>query len=150
MLNNFTTSTRRHFLAQNAMGIGGVALAWLLQREGLLAKPVKPDLTATTHTLLPKQPHHKPRAKAMISCFMQGGPSQMDICDPKPQLDEWAGRDFPEKIKYDNAAQASSKVLASKWKFKKHGQSGMDFSELVPGFGEVADELCLILSLIHI
>ena len=58
-------STRRHFLAQNAMGIGGVALAWLLQREGLLAKPVKPDLTAASHTLLPKQPHHKPRAKAM-------------------------------------------------------------------------------------
>ena len=108
-------SSRRHFLAQNAMGIGGVALAWLLQREGLLAKPVKPNLEAAAHTLLPKQPHHAPRAKAMISCFMQGGPSQMDICDPKPQLDEWAGRDFPEKIKYDNAAQASSKVLASKW-----------------------------------
>ena len=122
-------------------------LAWLLQREGLLAKPVKPNLGAAAHTLLPKQPHHAPRAKAMISCFMQGGPSQMDICDPKPQLDEWAGRDFPEKIKYDNAAQASSKVLASKWKFKKHGQCGMDFSELVPGFGEVADELCLIRSM---
>ena len=140
-------STRRHFLAQNAMGIGGVALAWLLQREGLLAKPVKPNLEAAAQTLLPKQPHHAPRAKAMISCFMQGGPSQMDICDPKPQLDEWAGRDFPEKIKYDNAAQASSKVLASKWKFKKHGQCGMDFSGLVPGFGEVADELCLIRSM---
>ena len=99
------------------MGIGGVALAWLFQREGLLATAVKPDLTAASHTLLPKQPHHQPRAKAMISCFMQGGPSQMDICDPKPKLDEWAGRDFPEKIKYDNAAQASSKVLASKWMF---------------------------------
>jgi len=71
----------------------------------------------------------------------------MDICDPKPKLDEWAGREFPEKIKYDNAAQASSKVLASKWKFSKHGQCGMDFSELVPGFGEVADELCLIRSM---
>lgn len=140
-------SSRRHFLAENAMGIGGVALAWLLQREGLLAKSVKPDLETTTHSLLLKQPHHPPRAKAMISCFMQGGPSQMDICDPKPMLDEWAGRDFPEKIKYDNAAQASSKVLASKWKFKKHGQCGMDFSELVPGFSEVADELCLIRSM---
>ena len=129
------------------MGIGGVALAWLLQREGLLAKPVKPGLKAARHNLLPKQPHYAPRAKAMISCFMQGGPSQMDICDPKPQLDEWAGRDFPEKIKYDNAAQASSKVLPSPWKFKKHGQCSMDFSELVPGFGEIADELCLIRSM---
>ena len=100
------------------MGIGGVALSWLLQREGLLAKPIKPDLESSTHNLLPKKSHHPPHAKAMISCFMQGGPSQMDICDPKPKLDEWTGRDFPEKIKYDNAAQASSKVLASKWKFK--------------------------------
>ena len=140
-------SSRRHFLAQNAMGVSGIALAWLLQQERLLAKPIKPGLTGNMHSLLPKQPHHKPRAKAMISCFMQGGPSQMDICDPKPKLDEWAGRDFPGKIKYDNAAQASSKVLASKWKFKKHGQCGMDFSELVPGFGEVADELCLIRSM---
>jgi len=129
------------------MGIGGVALAWLLQRQGLLAKSVKPNIAPPTHTLLPQKPHHAPRAKAMISCFMQGGPSQMDICDPKPKLDEWAGREFPEKIKYDNAAQASSKVLASKWKFSKHGQCGMDFSELVPGFGEVADELCLIRSM---
>ena len=78
------------------MGVGGVALAWLLQREGLLAKPVKPDLAAVAHSLLPKQPHHAPRAKAMISCFMQGGPSHMDICDPKPLLDKWNGKDFPE------------------------------------------------------
>ena len=129
------------------MGIGGVALAWLLQRQGLLAKSAKPNIDTPTHTLLPQKPHHAPRAKAMISCFMQGGPSQMDICDPKPKLDEWAGRDFPEKIKYDNAAQASSKVLASKWKFSKYGQCGMDFSELVPSFGKVADELCLIRSM---
>ncbi|MFM1557446.1 MAG: DUF1501 domain-containing protein, partial [Limisphaerales bacterium] len=78
-LNN---STRRHFLRQNAMGIGGVALAWLLQRENLLAKPVKPDLSTASHSLRPRQPHHVPRAKAMISCFMQGGPSHLDICDP--------------------------------------------------------------------
>ena len=129
------------------MGIGGVALTWLLQREGLLAKPVKPELASQAHSLLPKRPHHEPRAKAMISLFMQGGPSQMDLCDPKPMLDEWAGRDIPVKLKYDNAAGASAQVLPSSWKFKKHGQSGMDFSELLPGFGEIADELCLIRSM---
>ena len=127
------------------MGMGGVALAWLLQREGLLAKLVKNE-TGAAHNLLPKKPHHPPKAKAMISFFMQGGPSQMDLCDPKPMLDKWAGKDFPEKIKYDNAAQASSKVLPSFWKFKKHGQSGMDFSELLPGFSEIADDICLIRS----
>ena len=140
-------SSRRHFLAQNAMGIGSLAFTWLLQREGLLANPVKPDLEATKHSLLPKHPHHQPRAKAMVSFFMQGGPSQVDLCDPKPLLDKWAGKDFPEKIKYDNAAQASSKVMPSPWSFKKHGQSGMDFSSLLPGFSEISDELCLIRSM---
>ncbi|MBT6661149.1 MAG: DUF1501 domain-containing protein [Verrucomicrobia bacterium] len=140
-------SSRRHFLARNAMGIGGVALTWLLQKEGLLAKPIKPELASQAHSLLPKRPHHEPRAKAMISLFMQGGPSQMDLCDPKPMLDEWAGRDIPVKLKYDNAAGASAQVLPSSWKFKKHGQSGIDFSELLPGFGEIADELCLIRSM---
>ena len=124
-----------------------VALTWLLQKEGLLAKPIKPELASQAHSLLPKRPHHEPRAKAMISLFMQGGPSQMDLCDPKPMLDEWAGRDIPVKLKYDNAAGASAQVLPSSWKFKKHGQSGIDFSELLPGFGEIADELCLIRSM---
>ena len=68
------------------MGIGGVALTWLLQQEGLLAKPVKPEFTA--YDLLPKRPPDEPRAKAMISLFMQGGPSQIDLCDPKTMLDE--------------------------------------------------------------
>ncbi len=140
-------SSRRHFLAGNAKGISGVALTWLLQREGLLAKPVKPELVGQSHTLLPRRPLKEPRAKAMISLFMQGGPSQMDLCDPKPMLDEWAGRDIPVKLKYDDAAGASAQVLPSSWKFNRHGQSGMDFSELLPGFGEIADELCLIRSM---
>jgi len=129
------------------MGIGGVALTWLLQREGLMAKAIKPELVSQSYSLLPKRPTHEPRAKAMISLFMQGGPSQMDLCDPKPMLDEWAGRDIPVKLKYDDAAGASAQVLPSSWKFKKHGQSGIDFSELLPGFGEIAHELCLIRSM---
>jgi len=137
-------SSRRHFLARNAMGIGGVALTWLLHKQGLLAKPVKPELAGRSHTLLPKRPPGPTRARAMISFFMQGGPSQMDLCDPKPMLDRWADKDIPVKIKYDDAAGASARVMPSHWKFKKHGQSGMDFSELLPGFGEIADELCLL------
>ena len=139
--------SRRQFLAHNGLGLGSVALAWLLQKEGLLAKPVKPTLDRPAFDTLPKQSHHEPRAKAMISIFMQGGPSQVDICDPKPTLDEWAGKDFPDKIKYDNAAQASPKVLPSFWNFAKCGQSGMDFSDLVPGFGSIADEMTLIRSM---
>ena len=139
--------TRREFLSQNGMGLGSIALAWLLQKEGLLANPAKPALERPSYDTLPKQTHHEPRAKAMISIFMQGGPSQMDICDPKPMLDKWAGKQFPEKIKYDNAAQASAKVLPSFWKFAKYGQSGMDFSSLVPGFASIADDITLIRSM---
>jgi hypothetical protein len=129
------------------MGIGGLALSWLLDREGLLGKSVKKEHMAQAHNLLPKRPHHEPRAKAMISLFMQGGPSQIDLCDPKPMLDKWADKDIPVKVKYDDAAGASARVMPSFWKYSRHGQSGMDFSELLPGFGEIADELCLIRSM---
>ena len=145
--NRMIETSRRQFLSQNGMGLGSIALAWLLQKEGLLAKEVKPAAGPAAYDTLPKQTHHEPRAKAMISIFMQGGPSQVDICDPKPTLDKWAGKDFPEKIKYDNAAQASPKVLPSFWKFAKYGQSGMDFSSLVPGFASIADDITLIRSM---
>ena len=112
------------------LGIGSVALAWLLQRKGLLAKPVKPNLEAAAHVVA-QAAASRPACQGDDILLHAGRPEQMDICDPKPQLDEWAGAISP-KIKYDNAAQAGSKVLASKWKFKKHGQCGMDFSELVP------------------
>src|SRR5690606_39587649 len=57
------------------------------------------------------EPHFRPKAKAMISLFMMGGPSQMDLFDPKPMLNEYDGKNFPGEIKYDNLAQASSKVF---------------------------------------
>jgi hypothetical protein len=139
--------TRRSFLAQNGLGMGSLALGWLLQREGLLANPIKPALETVHYDLKPKASRTQPHAKAMISIFMQGGPSQMDICDPKPALADYAGKDFPGKIKYDNAAQASPKVLPSFWEFDKYGQSGMDFSSLVPGFASIADEITLIRSM---
>ncbi|MSR43420.1 MAG: DUF1501 domain-containing protein [Pedosphaera sp.] len=140
-------ATRRHFLATHAMGIGGTALAWLLHREGLLASPIKPDLVRESHSLLPKAPQAAPKSRAMISIFMQGGPSHIDLTDPKPILDKYAGQVFPGKIQYDNAAQASPKVLPSFWKFQRHGQCGMELSELLPNLGSIADDVCLIRSM---
>jgi hypothetical protein len=139
--------SRRHFLAANAMGIGSVALAWLLNEEGLLAAPEKPPLEPETFDLKPKPPHSAPRAKAMISMFMQGGPSHIDLFDPKPALTKLHGEKFPGEVKYDNAAQASSKCMGSPWKFSKHGECGMELSELLPGLGEVADDITLIRSM---
>ena len=139
--------SRRHFLSANAFGLGSVALAWLLKRDGLIAAPIKPFIEPQKFDLLPKAPHHPPRAKAMISLLMIGGPSQMDLFDPKPLLTKYDGQKFPGDIKYDNAAEASSKVLGSPWTFSPRGQCGMELSELLPHLATVVDDLTLIRSM---
>jgi len=114
MLPNHLCS-RRHFLHANGFGLGSLALAWLLKQDGLLAAPEKPASVdgPIRYDLLPKKPHFQPKAKAMISLFMMGGPSQMDLFDPKPMLTKYDGQKFPGEIKYDNLAQASAKVFGS-------------------------------------
>src|SRR5947209_1764621 len=119
-------NSRRHFLSSSAFGLGGLGLAWLMKQDGLLAAPERPELEQKHYDLLPKKPHFQPTAKAMISMFMQGGPSQVDLFDPKPELTRYDGKDFPGEVKYDDAARASRKCLGSPWKFSKHGQSGLE------------------------
>ncbi len=140
-------STRRHFLASGAMGVGGVALACLLKQDNLLAEPFKPELEPKSFDLTPKPPHKDPQARAMISLWMQGGPSHHDLFDPKPEMDKYDGKTFPGTIKYDNAAQSSSKVLASPWKFSKHGECGTEISELLPHTAGIVDDMTLIRSM---
>lgn len=129
------------------MGIGSVALAWLMNRERLLAEPSKPELEKHLYDLKSRPAHFVPRARALISLFMQGGPSHIDLLDPKPLLARYDGQPFPGTIKYDNAAQASSRVLSSPWKFEKRGQSGLEISELLPYLAQVADEITVIRSM---
>ena len=109
--------------------------------------PVKPDLTAPQYNMAAKVPPRPARAQAMISMFMQGGPSQVDLMDPKPLLNKMHLEKFPGEIKYDNAAQASSRVLGSPWKFKSYGESGTELSELLPGLSEVVDDVLVIRSM---
>ena len=138
---------RRTFL-QSGYGAGTIALATLLRDEGLLASPtVTGQSGATRHDATPKAPHGFGTARAMISMVMQGGPSHIDLFDPKPALDKLDGKDFPGKVKYDDAAGATREVMKSPWKFSKHGSSGMDFSELVPGMGSIANEITMIRSM---
>ncbi len=139
-------SNRRHFLASSAFGIGSTALAWLLQQEPVAASPAKPALEPVHFDLKPKPPQHAPAANAMISLWMQGGPSHIDLFDPKPELTKLDGKPFPGDIKYDNAAQASATMLGSPWKFQKHGQCGTELSELLPHLANVVDDICLIRS----
>ena len=141
------TISRRHFLSQQAFGLGGLALNWLLQQDRAGAAPAKPTLERTTFDLRPRPPARPPQAKAMISMFMQGGPSHLDLFDPKPELAKRHLQDFTGDIKYDNAADASTKLFASPWKFRKHGQCGMELSELLPCLGDVADDISLIRSM---
>ncbi len=138
-------TSRRDFLNRSGMGIGSVALSWLMQREQTFARPVSGK--AESFDLLPKQPFERPKAQAMISMFMQGGPSHIDLMDPKPLLEKFAGKPFPGKIKYDNAAQASSTVLACPWKYSRCGESGMEISELLPHLQGIADDITIIRSM---
>ena len=140
-------SSRRHFLAQQSLGIGSVALAWLLNQDVLRAAPTKPNLEKPTYDLKPKMPPRPAQARAMISIFMQGGPSHIDLFDPKPELSKRNGQNFTGDIKYDNAAESSAKLLGTPWKFAPRGECGMELSELLPHLGEVADEITLVRSM---
>ncbi|MCA9177320.1 MAG: DUF1501 domain-containing protein [Planctomycetales bacterium] len=143
-------SSRRHFLAAAGFSLSPLALMWLEQQargeSAASQKPVKPALAPVQYDLTPKTPPAEPRAKAMISLWMQGGPSHIDLFDPKPVLNELDGKPFPGEVKYDNAAQASSKVLGCPWKFAKHGECGAEFSELAPHLASVADDLTVVRS----
>jgi hypothetical protein len=159
-------SSRRHFLAQQSAGIGSLALAWLLNQDSVRAAdktltpalsqgerekkgvpPKKPTLEKPTYDLKPKTPDRSPRARAMISIFMQGGPSHVDLFDPKPELTKHHLQKFSGDIKYDNAAEASAKLFGSPWKFSPRGECGMELSELLPHLGDVADEITLVRSM---
>ncbi|WP_152051478.1 DUF1501 domain-containing protein [Tautonia marina] len=143
-------SSRRHFLASQGVGIGSLALAWLAHQERASARqegPSKPTLETPTYDLTPKAPPAPARAKNMVCLFMQGGPSHHDLFDPKPELTRRNGQAFTGEIKFDNAGQASSKLFASPWKFHRRGECGMELSELLPGLGEVADDISLIRSM---
>ena len=122
--------TRRDFLAENAMGIGGIALAWLLQQDRLLANPSKLPKDAGHHDLKPKKPHFAAKATAMISLFQHGGPSHIDLMDPKPALTKANGTDYQGDIHYSFVNRASKKLLGSPWKFQPRGDSRPVISQL--------------------
>jgi hypothetical protein len=132
----------------SVFGLGGLGLLHLLKQDRLRAEtPKKPELENPTFDLLPKKPHHPAKAKAMISIFLIGGPSQIDLFDFKPKLKELDGKDFPGEVKYDNPAQASRKVLGPPWKYQRYGKSGMEMAEIIPEIGSIADDICLIRSM---
>ncbi len=139
--------SRRRFLARNAMGVGGVALAWLLREERLLGTPANVPRAPQSFDLSPRQPPRPPRARAMISLFMHGGPSHIDLLDPKPELSRRSGEDYPGEITYSFIDRASKKLFGSPWAFRQHGESGTAVSELLPHFAGIVDDVTVIRSM---
>lgn len=137
------------------MHLGSLGLIGLLKADGLLAsesveKPAheKPALEPVVYDTLPKLPHFEPRAKAMISIFMGGGPSHIDMFDPKPLLNKHDGQLFSGgEIRFDNTGGATRTVMGSPFKFRKRGECGMELSELIPHVRAIADDICLIRSM---
>jgi hypothetical protein len=128
------------------MGISSLAFTWLLAEERLRAAPAKPPLEPRVFDLAPKPPHYAPRAKAMISLYMQGGPSHIDLFEPKPILDKYDGKKYQGEMKIDSPEHYDGTLMASPWKFSHHGQCGTELSELLPNLGNVVDDIAVIRS----
>jgi len=140
-------NTRRQFLAHGTFGVGSVALAFLLQQDKLLAIPKNVSLEPPTYDLTPKMPSAPPRAQAMISLFMHGGPSQVDLLDPKPELTKRDGESYDSSVVFSFFNRATKRLLGSPWKFKQHGESGTPVSELLPHVAGIVDDICVIRSM---
>jgi Protein of unknown function (DUF1501) len=138
---------RRGFLRQGSLGIGTVAAAWMLQHDNASATPPSVPKSEQSYDLTPKQPHFTPRANAMISLFQHGGPSHVDLTDPKPELTKFDGTEYKGDVSYSFVNAASKKLMGTKWKFRRHGQCGMELSDLLPHTAEIADDICLIRSM---
>ncbi len=135
--------TRRHFFGQTATGIGIAALA------SLFAKDAKAESSGG----LPGLPHFPPKARRVIYLFQSGGPSQMELFDYKPKLKDFAGTDLPDSVRMGqrltgmSATQSKLPVVASRFQFRQHGESGAWVSELLPYTARIADQLTFIKSM---
>jgi hypothetical protein len=138
--------SRRDFLATSASGIGTLALAALLRDEGLLAAPGR-----DAGPMAPRAPHFAPRAKNCICIYLEGAPSQMDLFDPKPKLNDLHGKPLPESmtknVRFAFIQKETAVLLGSPRKFAKHGQCGMDFSDYLPHLATCADDIAMVRSL---
>ena len=136
--------SRRQLLQTAGGGFAGLALRNLLQEEGLLAQTRQ----AATNPLSPTPPHFAPKARSVIFIFAYGGPSHVDLLDPKPALHKWHGQSIPVFRKEDAFNTTThDTAMRSPYRFTRHGASGLPISELFPHIASCADDLCVIRSL---
>ena len=142
--------TRRHFFGRSAMGLGALALGSMLPSNiASAAKDIGPKATGG---ILPA-PHFAPRAKRIIYLFQSGGPSQQDLFDYKPKLNEMHGKQLPDYVRAGqrltgmSANQSSIPLAGSPFPFKQHGESGGWFSDRLPYTAKIADDICVVRSM---
>jgi hypothetical protein len=135
--------TRRAFLGRYAGSLGSLALAHLLATESSVAAANPSSLAGPLDA---KAPHHRARAQALICLFQHGGPSQMDLFDPKPELAKRHGQAYPGKVEAHFHTQMG-KLLGSPFKFRPAGRAGIMLSELLPHTAKIADDLTLVRSM---
>jgi len=136
-------TTRREFLLRAGAGFGGLALAALMAHEAAGGS------AARNNPLAPRAPHFPARARSVIFCFMDGGPSHIDLFDPKPLLKKLAGKPLPPSFPRPMTAMGSTAytpLLASTRTFKQHGQSGLWVSDWYPEIARCVDDIAVIRS----
>jgi len=135
----FPTTSRREILRKAGFGMGALAAGQLLAETEEARSP-----------LAVRAPHFPARAKRVIHLFMNGGPSQIDTFDPKPELDRLDGKSLPDSVKkrlQPVQRRRVGRVFASPFEFRPHGESGLEISELYPHLAEHADDLCVVRSM---
>ncbi|MEZ5391374.1 MAG: DUF1501 domain-containing protein [Bryobacterales bacterium] len=133
-------TTRRHFLQRCQLGLAGMFLG-----DAMGAPPRQPG-----NPLAPKKPHFAPKAKSVIYLHMAGSPTQLELWDPKPELQKYDGKDCPQHLlegKRFAFIKGTPKLLGTPYKFQKYGQAGTDVSELLPHFSTVVDDVAVIRSM---
>ena len=135
--------SRRGMLELAGLGLGGVALKSLLAGE---RNPASANV-AHGHDLRPKSPHFQPRAKSVILMMQNGAPSQMDLFDPKPELNRRDGQVHVEKVETFQKGSENNRLAGTPFSFRKYGACGMDFSDQVPHLASLADQWCMVRSM---
>jgi hypothetical protein len=140
-------ATRREFLIRAGGGFAAVAASWMLHHDGLLAA-VNAAGNARSDPLTARATHFKPRARRVVYLFMHGGPSHVDLFDPKPELRRLVGQPLPESFGavMTRRKVASNPLLAPIAKFRPRGESALEISDLLPDIAQFADDLCVIRS----
>jgi hypothetical protein len=142
-----TVPSRRQMLKRFASGFGMLGLAGLLAEDVLAASLPGVGAMRGTNPLAVVPPHYSAKAKRVIFLFMSGGPSHVDLFDPKPKLADYAGKPLPfEQPKLVRTQTVN--CLPSPWKFAKHGQCGTEVSELLPHTAQCVDDICVIRSMV--